>query len=136
MSFKSVLDKIKEEATLGANVAALFYPFLRPLVGLIPGSQKVIAVADKVMVQVPDRLQQIVHDIQDVQAMFAAAQVPGPGSAKAKAIAPKLAALLMDCEVVGGKAIGKIIKDPAKFNAAVEAAAGNIADALNACEAQ
>lgn len=130
MSFKSVLQKIEEDVQKGVSAASVFFPVLAPIAALIPTIGPALTKYEPIVV---DKLQQSVNAVQDVQGLFAAAGIKGPGSDKAKAIAPKLAALLMDCETIGGKKIGSVIKDEAAFNDAVTRAAGCIADALKAC---
>jgi hypothetical protein len=130
MSFTSVLKKIEVVAINVAKDASAVYPFLSPLVTLLP--PKTAAAIGDAATEL-DGLQKLLNEVQDVQAMFAAGGIQMPGSTKAAMLAPKISALFQDLEVLGGEKVGHIVKDPAKFNAAMAGIAGHIADALAAC---
>lgn len=134
MSFVSVLKKIGLEALNVANVATTVIPILQPFAGLLPkGVQDKVNTVQGVTV---DKLGAIVNLVQQVEVMGAAANAAGtsvPGSVKAAQIAPFVSGLFQDIEILSGKKIGGLIKDQAKFNAAMQTIAGAVADALNAC---
>ena len=131
--FTSFLKKLGQIALTVAQDASAAIPILQPFQALLPKSiQGPLTTVESV---VTDKAQAMVNLSQQVEIMWAAATngASGTGSAKVAAMTPAVSALFQDLEVVGGKKIGTIIKDPAKFNTAMATIAGAIGDALNAC---
>jgi hypothetical protein len=131
--FTSFLKKLGQTVLTIAQDASVAIPILQPFQMFLPKSvQGPLATVEGV---VTDKAQAMVNLSQQVEIMWAAGTggASGTGSAKVAAMTPGISALFQDLEVIGGKKIGQIIKDPAKFNAAMEKISGAIGDALNAC---
>lgn len=131
--FTSFLKKLGQIVLTVAQDAAAVIPILQPFQMLLPKSvQGTVTAIEGV---VTDKLQAVVNLSQQVEVMYAAATsgASGTGSAKVAAMTPYVSAMFQDLEVIGGKKVGQIIKDPAKFNAAMAAISGAVGDALNAC---
>ncbi len=131
--FTSFLKKLGETVLTIAQDAAVAIPILQPFQALLP--QKVQNVLGGVENVITDKAQAMVNLSQQVEVMYAASTngTVGSGSAKVAAMTPYVSAMFQELEVIGGKKIGSIIKDPAKFNAAMQTISGAIGDALNAC---
>ncbi len=131
--FTSFLKKLGQITLTIAEDASAAIPILQPFQMLLPKSvQGPLTTIEGV---VTDKAQAMVNLSQQVEVMWAAATngAAGTGSAKVAAMTPAVSALFQDLEVIGGKKIGSIIKDPAKFNTAMQTISGAIGDALNAC---
>jgi hypothetical protein len=131
--FTSFLKKLGQTVLTIAEDASVAIPILQPFQAFLP--KTVQGVLGKVGNVVADKAQVMVDLSQQAEIMWAAATngASGTGSAKIAAMTPLVSALFQDLELIGGKKIGSIIKDPAKFNAAMQTISGAIGDALNAC---
>ncbi len=131
--FTSFLKKLGQITLTVAQDASAAIPLLQPLQMFLPKPiQGVIQRVESVGV---DKLQAALNLSQQVEKMFTAASggQSGLGSQKVAAMVPDLTGLFQSLEVIGGKTVGQIIKDPAAFNAAMATIAGGIGQALNAC---
>ena len=131
--FTSFLKKLGSTVLTIAQDASVAIPILQPFQALLP--KKVQNALGQVETIVTDKAQAMVNLSQQMEIMYAAATngASGTGSAKAKAMTPYVSAMFQDLELIGGKKIGQVIKDPAAFNAAMQRISGDIGDALNAC---
>ncbi len=131
--FTSFLKKLGQTVLTIAQDASVAIPILQPFQSFLP--KKVQTVLGQVETVVTDKAQAMVNLSQQVETMWAVGTngAAGTGSAKAAAMTPYVSAMFQDLEVIGGKKIGQIIKDPAKFNTAMQTISGAIGDALNAC---
>jgi len=131
--FTSFLKKLGQIALTVTTDAAAVIPILQPLQMFLPKNvQGVVTTVEGV---VTDKLQAITNIVQQIEVMKAAetGAASGTGSAKAAAITPYISGMFQAIELIGGKKVGQVIKDPAKFNDAMTRLGGCIADALNAC---
>lgn len=131
--FTSFLKKLGQIVLKVSEDAAAVIPILQPLQMFLP--KNVQGVVTQVEGIVTDKLQATVNLSQQVEMMWAAATngASGTGSAKVAAMTPYVSALFQDLELIGGKKVGAVIKDPAAFNKAMATISGAIGDALNAC---
>jgi hypothetical protein len=131
--FTSFLKKLGQIVLKVTEDASLVIPILQPLQMFLPkGVNTLLTSVENVA---KDKLQTITDLVQQVELMKAAetGAASGTGSAKAAAITPFVSALFQDIELIGGKKVSQVIKDPKKFNDAMTRIAGDVADALNAC---
>ena len=75
----------------------------------------------------------MVKQSEKMYAVFVGAGAVKGGSAKLTAIAPDVASIIGDVEVLGGVKIASIVKDTAGFNAGVQQVISGLVACLNAC---
>src|SRR5229473_8039549 len=131
--FTSFLKKLGQLVLKIAEDASAVIPILQPFQMFLPKNvQATVTNAENL---VTDKLQAAVNLSQQVEVMYTASSngAAGTGSEKVAAMTPYVSALFQDLELIGGKKVGQVIKDPATFNAAMATISGAIGDALNAC---
>jgi hypothetical protein len=133
-SFLSVLDEIATTVVKIAEDASAVIPILQPLQLLLPKPAQTAFQQISAAIP-PDKLQAIINLSQQGEAFMAAmsGKTEGNGLSIATGLAPAISATFQDLEVLGGKKISGVIKDPAEFNAAMQDMAKAVGRALNAC---
>lgn len=102
-------------------------------VGMIPAVTQVLESSSGQPIPVLDKLSQIGGLVQEVEVIAQTLGGPGQGTAKATAIGPLVAQVVMSSELVAGKKINAAMQ--AQFQKSCVALAGDVADILNCCEA-